>query len=151
MEQSKVIVDKINKLIQTNIDREKGYERAIEQADDDQLKGYFQECCNVSAEYILQLKPFVEQYGGVPVEDSSTAGDMYRAWMDLRSGLTANNDKATLKSCEKGEDVAVNAYKEVTSDHDVPLAPHLMQVINEQQAKIQSMHNQIKSLRDSQE
>lgn len=153
MENQKQVIDQVNRIIQTNLDRTAGYEKAKEQAKDPQLRTLFGECSDQSLQYITELQPLVEQFGGQPVKDTSNAGDMYRAWMDIKAALASDNTKAVLQSCEKGEDVALNAYKEVTNQQEgMALNDHRVhQILNEQHAGIESMHQRIRTLRDQRE
>lgn len=153
MENQKQVIDQVNKIIQTNIDRTAGYEKAKEQVKDMQLQTLFGECSDQSRQYITELQPLVEEFGGQPVKNTSNAGDMYRAWMDIKTALAADNSKAVLQSCEKGEDVALNVYKEVTNQQEgVALSDHRVhKILNEQHAGIENMHQRIRALRDQQE
>lgn len=141
------LVEQVNKIIQTNLDRREGYEKAFEQIKEPQLKSLFEDCCKQSNEYINELRQVVIQHGGQPVSDTSTAGDLYRIWMDVKSALSANNTKAVLQSCERGEDVALNAYKDVTGSAD-GVDGTVLSVLKRQENGILSMHNRVKVLRD---
>jgi uncharacterized protein (TIGR02284 family) len=153
MENQKQVIDQVNKIIQTNLDRTAGYEKAKEQAKDPQLRTLFAECSDQSRQYVTELKPLVEQFGGQSATETSNAGDMYRVWMDIKTALASNNAKAVLQNCEKGEDVALNAYNEVTNQQEgMALSDHRVhQILNEQHAGIESMHQRIRTLRDQQD
>lgn len=146
------IVDQVNKIIQTNIDRKEGYEKALEQIKDPTLKTLFEDCRNQSTEYVNELKQIVIQNGGEPANTTSTAGDLYRVWMDIKTALAADNAKAVLQSCERGEDVALNAYRAATdSDQNTALVDgDVLGSLNRQKEGILSMHNRVKALRDMQ-
>lgn len=149
MDTNEQLVEQVNKIIQTNIDRREGYEKALEEIKDPQLKTLFADCCRQSNENINELRQIVMQHGGTPTETSSVAGDLYRVWMDVKSAMAADNTKAVLQSCERGEDVAVNAYKEVTTAPEKVTDP-VMSALHRQQQGILSMHNRVKALRDMQ-
>ncbi len=117
------IVNQVNKIIQTNLDRQEGYEKALEQVKDPTLKTLFEDCSNQSKEYAQELRQIVVSHGGEPVKDTSAAGDLYRVWMDLKSALSMDNAKAALQSCERGEDVALSAYREATEPKRMLLQP----------------------------
>ncbi|RYZ44506.1 MAG: PA2169 family four-helix-bundle protein, partial [Sphingobacteriales bacterium] len=113
METNERITEQVNKVIQTNMDRREGYEKAIDQIADESLKALFADCSRQSNENINELRQIVIQHGGEPVDTTSTAGDLYRVWMDVKTALAASNTKAVLQSCEQGEDIALKAYREV--------------------------------------
>lgn len=146
------IVDQVNKIIQTNIDRKEGYEKALEQIKDPTLKTLFEDCRSQSDEYVNELKQIVVRYGGEPANATSTAGDLYRVWMDIKSALAMDNTKAVLQSCERGEDVALNAYRAATDpDNSTALVDgEVLGSLNRQKEGILSMHNRVKALRDMQ-
>jgi uncharacterized protein (TIGR02284 family) len=145
------LVEQVNKIIQTNIDRREGYEKAIDEIKDPSLKLLFQECCKQSNENVNELRQIVIQHGGIPEDNTSTAGDMYRVWMDVKSALAANNTKAVLQSCERGEDVALNAYRNVTTaTNGESINEPVISTLNRQKEGILAMHNKVKALRDQQ-
>jgi uncharacterized protein (TIGR02284 family) len=146
------IVDQVNKIIQTNLDRKEGYEKALEQIKDSGLKTLFEDCRNQSSQYVEELRQIVLNNGGEPASDTSTAGDLYRAWMDIKSALSMDNIKAVLQSCERGEDVALNAYRQVTETdaNDAIADGDVLSSLNRQKDGILSMHNRVKALRDMQ-
>lgn len=151
METNQSFVDQVNKIIQTNLDRREGYEKAIDEVKDGSLKSVFQECCRQSNENVNELRAIVLQNGGTPVDTTSTSGDLYRIWMDIKTALSANNSKAVLQSCEKGEDIALNAYRDATeSANGHTVTASVLSTLNSQKEGILSMHNKVKALRDQQ-
>jgi uncharacterized protein (TIGR02284 family) len=149
MDTDEHLIEQVNKIIKTNIDRREGYEKAIEQIKEPQIKSLFEDCCKQSNEYINELRQIVIQQGGAPASDTSVAGDMYRVWMDVKTALSANNTKAVLQSCEKGEDVALNAYREVTDSNGIADGT-VLTMLRRQQDGILAMHDRVKVLRDTQ-
>ena len=102
-----------------------------------------------SDEYISELSRIVQAHGGTPTADTSVAGDMYRTWMDIKTALSADDTKAVLQSCERGEDAALNAYKAVTGSPE-QADGSVLDVLKRQQNGILSMHDRVKALRDMQ-
>lgn len=145
-------MDHVNKIIQTNLDRREGYNKAIEQTEDPQLKGLFQDCKNQSEGYLSELREIAGRNGEEPVSDTSAAGDLYRVWMDIKQALSVNNTKAVLQSCERGEDVALNAYRKATDPEgsDAVTDGPVLSTLNKQKDGILTMHNRVKALRDMQ-
>lgn len=148
MTHNKEAVDRIEKLIQTNIDRVAGYEKAIEATDDPHLKSVFEQNRDQSSGYLNELRPIAVQLGGDVENDTSTASDVFRGWMDIKDAFSPNNNQSVLNWCEKGEDIAKNAYYKVVTD-DVAIEPTVREVITKQQSGILSMHDLVKSLRDA--
>jgi uncharacterized protein (TIGR02284 family) len=68
--------------------------------------------------------------------------------VDVKAALAGKDRKAILKSCEYGEDVAVDTYEEaMKSDED--LGAEQRSIISEQYDLIKEDHYKVKSLRDS--
>jgi len=151
MEINEQVTEQVNKIIQTNLDRREGYEKAMDQVKDESLKSLFADCSRQSNENINELRQIVIQHGGDPVTTTTAAGDLYRVWMDVKAALAASNTKAVLQSCEKGEDIALNAYRDVAKATDGNALPELVATaIHRQQDGILAMHNKVKALRDAQ-
>jgi uncharacterized protein (TIGR02284 family) len=135
-------------LIQINEDRKEGYRKAREQSDDLSLQSLFDQFANQSGKNIVDLSVAVESYGGVPKNDTSISGDAYRAWMDVKDALTTNQRKTVLASCERGEDAAVNTYRNILKSSD-ELDNNLIGLVTMQSRDIEKAHDQIKTLRDN--
>jgi uncharacterized protein (TIGR02284 family) len=151
MQTNEHLVEQVNKIIQTNIDRREGYEKAIDEMKDLSLKSLFQECCKQSNENVNELRQIVIQHGGRPVDNTSTSGDLYRVWMDIKSALAVDNTKAVLQSCERGEDIALNAYHDVANtSNGQPIGEPVITTLNRQKEGILATHNKVKALRDQQ-
>ncbi len=90
------------------------------------------------------------RHGGTPAADASVAGDLYRVWMDVKSALAANNAKAVLQSCEKGEDIALNTYNTSITEPESSADNTVVNVLKKQEHGIHSMHDRVKTLRDMQ-
>ncbi len=143
------LVQDLNKLIQVNLDRKAGYQKAKDNIEEPGLQNLFQECSDQSAAYAATLSNMVAANGGSPENATSTGGDLYRVWMDIKSALSANDVKAALQSCEKGEDIALETYNDITQSNG-HLPENVQPELERQRTGIQSMHHQIRSLRDNQ-
>lgn len=145
------LVEQVNEIIQINIDRREGYEKAIDQVNDTQLKTLFEDCCRQSDEYINELRQVVIRHGGTPADTTSTAGDLFRIWMDIKAALSMSNTKAALQSCERGEDAALNAYNRVLETKALPIDNTAYDLLKKQESGILIMHDRVKALRDTQQ
>lgn len=141
-------VAKLNRLIEVNADRQEGYMKARENTDDPSLKSLFEQNAIQSGKNVADLELAVEGYGGVANNHTSIAGDVYRAWMDVKDAVSTNARKTVLASCERGEDTAVSTYEKILADeHDID--NNMLGTITRQKQEISKAHDQIKSLRDS--
>jgi uncharacterized protein (TIGR02284 family) len=148
MENNK-IADALNKLVEINNDRVEGYEKAANETDDAALKALFLKFSAQSRSYRAELEGLVRSQGADPIEGTTTSGKFYRAWMDIKAALSGKDRKAIVSSCEFGEDVAKDTYKDVL--HDLGNAPeHVRSIIQRHYSEIREAHDQIKAMRDTQ-
>jgi uncharacterized protein (TIGR02284 family) len=72
---------------------------------------------------------------------------MHRAWINLKSAITSQDDHAILAECERGEDSAVNEYKKAMEEEE--LSANIRETISRQYTDVKSAHDRIKALRDA--
>jgi uncharacterized protein (TIGR02284 family) len=140
-------IDELNKLVEINNDRIEGYKTASEETDDAKLKTMFADLSHTSDKCREELAAEIRRLGGTPKKGTATTGKMYRAWMDIRSALNGKDPKAILKSCETGEDVAVDAYKDML-DKCSDNMPDQKALIQRQYNMIKADHDKVKQHRD---
>lgn len=140
-------VDVLNSLITINNDRIAGYETAMDETKEADLRSLFTQFIQNSRECLSELIVKVQQLGGKPDEGTRADGKIYRAWMDFKAMVTGKDRKAILSSCEKGEDVAVDAYEKAMKDKN--LASNLMSLVRDQYNKIKMDHDRVRNLRDT--
>ena len=81
------------------------------------------------------------------LDETTTAGKIYRAWMDVKATFGGDSRKGVLASCEFGEDAAQKAYKEALEEDD--LSPDVRRIIESQKAILRDAHDRIKMMRDT--
>ena len=81
-----------------------------------------------------------------PEKSSSVAGSMHRAWMNVKSAVTNRDRRAILAECERGEDAAVDAYKDAMKK-ELPAPIH--EIVSRQSSEVKSAHDKIRALRDA--
>ncbi|MEO6838227.1 MAG: PA2169 family four-helix-bundle protein [Ginsengibacter sp.] len=139
----------LNDLIIINNDRYEGYQRAIEQTKDIDLKEIFSVYSKQSKVNNVALRALVAPTEDTPDRNETTlSGKFYRAWMDVKNALDEGDRKKILSSCEFGEDVAKRAYEHALADK-AELSPDAGVAIQNQYEEILTAHNQVKKLRDS--
>lgn len=139
----------LNDLIIINNDRYEGYQKAMEQAKEADLKSLFSTFSNQSKSNNSVLRSLVPATEEAPARDETRlSGKFYRAWMDVKNATDAGDRKKILSSCEYGEDVAKKAYENVLADTS-NLTPEAAATIKSQYDEILNAHNQVKALRDS--
>ena len=89
----------LNELIQINNDRMEGYQRAMDDTDEIDLKGLFKEFAITSRRLSDELIEEVENMDGDPIKGTSTSGKLYRTWMDIKTAVSNNDRSAILNAC----------------------------------------------------
>ena len=137
----------LNSLITINNDRIQGYETAIDETEDQDLKTMFNQFIQTSRNCKNELISAVTKLGGKPDDGTRVDGKIYRAWMDFKAMVTGKDRKAILNSCEYGDDVAVNTYEKALKDPDLTTEYH--SIVNLQYNKIKADHDKVRSMRDA--
>ena len=149
MESTENAVEILNDLVEINNDRIVGYERAIEEAKDEDadLKSIFSQMVSESRQYKQELTEVIAGLGGEIETGTTASGKIYRAWMDVKATFSGNSRKSVLENCEFGEDAAQKAYRMALSDED--LSSTYRELVMRQQQALKLSHDKIKLLRDS--
>ena len=137
----------LNSLITINNDRIKGYETALDETKDADLKSLFTQFIQTSKNAKRELEAEVIQLGEKPDDGTRLDGKIYRAWMDFKAAVTGKDREGILNSCEYGEDVALNTYEDALEEEHVD--PKYKPMIESQKDRIQMDHDRVKSLRDT--
>ena len=82
-----------------------------------------------------------------PEDSSSTAGAMHRAWINIKSAITTQDDHAILAEAERGEDSAISEYKKAMEEKE--LAGPVRDIISRQYTEVKAAHDKVKALRDA--
>jgi uncharacterized protein (TIGR02284 family) len=147
MAQQKEIISTINSLIETLKDGQQGFKQAAEGVKDPALKSLFNEYSMQRAKFAGELQAQAVQLGeSDPEQSSSAAGAMHRAWINIKSAVTSQDDHAILSECERGEDSAVKEYKEAL---EAEISSPVREIISRQYGEVKSAHDRIRDLRDA--
>lgn len=146
---SEKTTEALSELIIINNDRYEGYQKAMEQVKDSDLKLLFSKLSSQSKSYSSELRTLIPFKDEAPERDETrTSGKFYRAWMDIKNALASNDRKAVLNSCEYGEDVAKKTYEDTLKDAE-NIHLDVLNCIKKQQSEIIIAHDTIKALRDA--
>lgn len=140
------VISTLNNLIETCKDGQEGFQQAAEGVKNSQLKSLFYEFGQQRARFAGELQALVRELGGDPETSSSTAGALHRGWINIKSAITGQDDKAILNEAERGEDVAKNAYKDALEEN---LPSNILSVVQNQYTEVQAAHDQVRALRDA--
>jgi uncharacterized protein (TIGR02284 family) len=148
MAQQEEIISTLNSLIETLKDGQEGFRQAAEAVKDSELKSLFSEYSVQRSQFAGELQSEVISLGEPkPEESSSTAGALHRAWINLKSAVTSQDDHAILAECERGEDSALKEYRNAMEKEE--LSSPVRDLISRQFTEVKSAHDRIKHLRDA--
>lgn len=138
----------LNDLIEVSKDGEQGFLQSSESVDDAKLKAYFLHRSHEVKQGVYELQALVRELGGKPEDSASISGFLHRRWLDIKTAITSNDNVAVLNEVERGEDVALKAYRDA-SEKALPAAANLLILRHLKGA--QRNHNEVKQLRDEAE
>lgn len=139
-------INLLNTLVVINQERMKGYETAEKETESEELKALFSQCKYISKENKLVLSKEVNKLGGIPDENAKITGNFYRIWMDIKSAVTGHDRQTILESCDYGEKVAADYYKEVLSNNIDEISNEQRMMLNAQLTLLNANHYTIKGL-----
>ncbi len=140
------IVSTLNGLIAISRDGAQGFRTCADDTDDVTAKVYFQNRAQSCDEAVRVLSAEVRRYGGTPDTSGSTAGTLHRAWVDLKTMLTNQDNVAVLEECERGETLAVMAYENALREE---LPGDLRAILDLQYEGAKRNHDRVRQLRDN--
>jgi len=139
----------LNDLIEINNDRVAGFEKAIADIKDENvdLKALFQEFTAQSRKFSQELTAIVTAHAADAETGTSVAGNLHRAWIDVKALFGGRDRKSILEEAERGEDAIKKAYSDALKDGS--LSGEAIQIVSRQAEDIKSAHDKIKALRDA--
>jgi uncharacterized protein (TIGR02284 family) len=145
MDKSDVIAT-LNDLIETSKDGEQGFRACADGVTSANLKAMFNESAERCAQGAAELQAKIRELGGDPDESGSASGAMHRAWVNIKSSITGMDEAAVLAECERGEDVAKEAYEAALKD-DLPA--DVRAIVERQYRGVKQNHDRVRSLRNA--
>lgn len=139
-------VSVLNNLIETCKDGEKGFREAADEVRNPSLRTLFSEYATQRAQYAQELQQTVASLGQSPEQSGSVAGALHRGWIDVKSAITGKDDQAIVNECERGEDMAVSAYRDAMAK-DLP--SDLKSLVERQYQGVQEAHGRVRDLKHS--
>jgi len=139
------VVDELNTLIETCKDGEYGFRTCAEHVKSTQLRQVFTSRAEECRHAATQLQTLVIRLGGKADTGSSVTGTMHRGWVNLKAMLSGDSDQAALNECERGEDAALERYRDAIKK---PLPDDVAAVVQRQYEGVKRNHDQIRTLRN---
>jgi uncharacterized protein (TIGR02284 family) len=140
------IVDNIQDLLEKNYDAEKGFTKAMKEAKNTQLKSFLQQQAAQRGRFANELTQEIRNLNEVPKESGSTTGNLHRAWIDIKSSVSGNDDEAVLEECIRGEKASAKEYEEKLKEQNFP--SQISNVLRNQASEINATLSKVKTLED---
>jgi len=129
-------------------DRIEGYQRAVAESHDTELRGYYKQLVSQSQQFATNLNTYLTQEGGERETSTTLKGKLYRAWMDAKALVTERDEKTILGSNIYGEEWALKAYQEALADQTLTGA--MRQAVERQYALSQKTYDRLQKLEENQ-
>lgn len=132
---NETIADSLRHLLSICNDGKEGYRNAAHNCDTGELKALFTTYSIQRAEFADKLRTVIREAGGnADNEWGDPIGALHRTWIDIKTALSSNDNKAVLDACITGEKAAVEAYDKALEDENLSL--ELRQLIMQQRSQI---------------
>lgn len=136
-------ISTLNNLIQTCKDGVDGFREAAQGVKSDDLRDLFSRFADQRSQFLSELQDEVRKLGTEPQTSGSIAASFHRGWINIREALQGNDEQAVLSECERGEEVAVDAYQDAMKQ---ALPSDILSIVERQYMQIREAHDRIKSL-----
>jgi uncharacterized protein (TIGR02284 family) len=139
------VISTLNDLIETCKDGEYGYRTSAEHLRNAQTRMRFTQAADQCSLAANRLAAEVVKLDGKAEDGGSVAGAMHRGWVALRSTLSQQTDLAILEEAERGEDQALESYRDALKE---PLPEAVRSVVQAQYEDAKRNHDEVRRLRD---
>ncbi|WP_018412738.1 PA2169 family four-helix-bundle protein [Methyloversatilis thermotolerans] len=139
------VIDTLNALIETCKDGEYGFRECAEHATAAPLKSMFNDRALECQAAAAELQRAVAQAGAEPGTGGSVKGALHRGWLSLRSAFPGDDNVAMLDEAERGEDRALESYRQALAE-DLP--PNVRLLVQRQLIGVQRNHDRVRELKE---
>ncbi|GAK88598.1 hypothetical protein JCM19297_3111 [Nonlabens ulvanivorans] len=144
MKYTQEVANKLNELLEKNYDAEAGYKLAKDNVDSRRLKGFFEKQAQERYDFGHELKSEIRSYGATPDKGTSVKGDAHRAWMNIKSTFTSDNEESMLEEAIRGEKAAVEEYNTIIADMTLP--PSTNALLTKHRDNVQTALNKVSAM-----
>jgi uncharacterized protein (TIGR02284 family) len=139
----------LNSLIATTLDSVDGYETSAADIEDASLASMFTARASERRNVVSQLQAEVSRLGGNPEDDGTILAGAHRMFVNLKSAVTGQDNKAIVNEVERGEDHIKAKYEAALNDAD--LSPETRSVIQTAWQSVREGHDQMRDIKHSME
>ena len=141
-----IVGDKLNAILEKNIDAENGYAKAASNAKNEALKNFFKNKAQERKYFKSELKSEVASFGQQFETSGSITGAAHRTWMDVKALFSSENDESMLEEAIRGEKASVQEYDDVLKETSLPISTQ--NILLKQKSQIEKTLSTIKTLED---
>lgn len=137
----------IRDLIKINNDRSEGYKKAANQSNKIlQLNALFNYKAEQSKHFTNQLLALISNNETEDLTETTTAGKIFRVWMDIKNTFNSSDTISILESCEYIEFTTVKSYKKALNNCN-EMGLEILEIILEQKNYISISESELTSLK----
>lgn len=142
-------ISTLNSLIATTIDSVDGYTEAAKASESGRFGALFTSRANERRQVASQLQHEVTSLGGEPEDDGTVLAGAHRVFLNLKSMVTGQDEKAIIDEVEAGEDHIKAKFEDAIRDTEV--SPAVRAIIEEAYVSVKEGHDQMRDLKHSME
>ncbi|QIE58808.1 PA2169 family four-helix-bundle protein [Rasiella rasia] len=140
------LVNNLQELLEKNVDAEKGFAKAMQDAKNANLKNFLKHQAAQHGRFVNELDQEIRNLNETPKEGGSVTGKLHRTWIDIKTALTGENDEAVLEECIRGEKASLEEYEERIKQNNFP--PQVETILTNQLGEIRGTLSRVKTLED---
>jgi uncharacterized protein (TIGR02284 family) len=137
-------IDRLQELIQVNIDSRDGFNEAASQIDDMNISSMFRQFADQRAEQASELRTLVAANREEPEDSGSMAAAAHRMLIDIRAAL-GGGAGTILAEAERGEDWIKGKYEDALKE---TAGSAVNDVLSRQYAAVKAAHDRVRDMRD---
>jgi uncharacterized protein (TIGR02284 family) len=142
-------ISTLNSLIATTIDSIDGYAESAKDIESTRFGKIFTQRAAERREVVTKLKAEVTRLGGKAEDDGTLLAAAHRRFVDLKSIVTGQDDKAIIDEVERGEDHIKEKFEAAIADTELSGAAR--NVIQQAYTSVRQGHDQIRDIKKSME
>ncbi|PBN44069.1 PA2169 family four-helix-bundle protein [Sphingobium sp. D43FB] len=140
-------ISTLNGLIATTIDSADGYTEAAKDSEGGRFVTLFTSRAAERREVATRLQQEVARLGGNPEDDGTVLAGAHRMFLNLKSMMTGQDDKAIVNEVEAGEDHIKAKFEDALGD--TKLSPAVRSVIEGCYSSVKAGHDEMRDIKHS--
>lgn len=142
-------ISTLNSLIATTIDSVDGYTEAAKGSQSGRFGALFTSRASERRQVASRLQQEVTRLGGKPEDDGTALAGAHRVFLNLKSMVTGQDEKAIINEVEAGEDHIKAKFEDAIRDTEV--SPAVRAIIEEAYVSVKDGHDEMRDLKHAME